>query len=196
MQTHTVIFLGPQGSGKGTQVTNTINHLKEIDTEAKIIHLQTGEGFRALKNSDTFLAKRITSIIESGELVPDFLTTAVVVNELKDTLEEDTHLFLDGFPRNVTQAQFLDELLQFYGREDISVIYLDTAEAVVRERMMGRGRSDDTEESINLRLKLYKEQTEPILDYYQHRPQTNFITLDGAQTIAEVFSGIKSGLNI
>ncbi len=196
MKKQTVLFIGPQGSGKGTQVTNLIDYIKSEDADASVIHLQTGEGFRALKNSDTFMAQQITELIESGQLVPDFLTTAVVVNELKDKMGEDTHLMLDGFPRNVTQAEFLDELLQFYGREAMTVVYLDTPEEVVRERMMGRGRSDDTEDSINERLAQYRVQTEPLIDYYQNRANTNFVSLNGAMSINEVFTGIKDGLEI
>jgi len=196
MQTQTIVFLGPQGSGKGTQVANLVTYLKEQDPASKIIHLQTGAGFRALKNSNTFMARRITEIIESGQLVPDFLTTAVVVNELKDALEPDTHLLLDGFPRNLHQAEFLDELLKFYEREHLDIIYLNTPEEVIRKRMLGRGRSDDTEESINKRLSLYRQQTEPVLDYYRKRANTDFVTIDGTRTIDEVQNEIRAGLGL
>lgn len=194
MNTNTVIFLGPQGSGKGTQVNNLTAALKEREVTSPLFHLQTGEAFRALKNSDTFTARRVTELIEGGQLVPDFMTTAVVVNELKDVLTPETVLICDGFPRNVTQAKFFDELLSFYERPDLAVIYLDTPEAVVRERMMGRGRSDDTEASINQRLALYKAQTEPLITYYQARPDTNLIRIDGSLPINAVFSAISNGL--
>ena len=192
METQTVIFLGPQGSGKGTQVENLIDHLGR----ESVVDIQTGRGFRALKRGEGFTARRIGEILDSGQLVPDFHTYAIVVDELRERLTEENHLTFDGFPRNVTQAEFLDEVLAFYERENVSVVYLDTPEAVVRERMMGRGRSDDTQESINERLRLYKEQTEPILEYYRNRPNTKFISLDGSQTINEVFTAIKTELNI
>ena len=192
MQTQTVIFLGPQGSGKGTQVDNLI---AELGAE-NVVDGQTGRGFRALKEGTGYTAARIGELLDAGQLVPDFHTYAIVVEELKARLSEDSHVTFDGFPRNVTQAQFLDEVLAFYNRSTISVVYLDTREAVVRERMMGRGRSDDTEESINERLRLYKEQTEPILSYYRERPDTNFIRVDGAGTMEQVFNDIKTGLGI
>lgn len=196
MQTQTVIFLGPQGSGKGTQVENLIKYLRESDPTNNVVDIQTGRGFRALKESDTHTASRVTKLIENGQLVPDFLTYAIVAEELKERLQEKSHLTFDGFPRNVFQAKFLDEVLSFYNREQVSVVYLDTPEEVVRGRMMGRGRSDDTEESIKERLRLYKEQTEPILSYYKDRPDTNFIALDGSKSINEVFTGIINGLGI
>jgi len=189
---HTLIFLGPQGSGKGTQVENVIDALGR----AQVVDVQTGRGFRAMKESNSYTATRVTEIIESGELVPDFLTTGIVANELQQRLEADHHLTFDGFPRNTEQAAFLDEVLAFYNRTNVTVVYLDVPEDMVRERMLERGRADDTQESINLRLKLYKEQTEPIITYYQNRPETEFVTIDGSQTIEEVFTDIKTALNI
>ena len=196
MQKQTVIFIGLQGSGKGTQVANLVSLLKESDSESDVLDLQTGRGFRALKDSDTYTARRVTEMIENGQLIPNALTYAIVVNELSEKLEENTHLTLDGFPRNVAQAEFFDELLAFYNRSSLSVVYLDTPEEVVRERMMSRGRVDDTEESINERLRLYREQTEPIISYYKNRPDTNFIRIDGSGDIDTVFTEIKKGLGI
>jgi len=196
MDKQTVIFLGPQGSGKGTQVTNLVSYLKEHDPDRQVVQLETGKVFRALKDSDSFLATRVTETLETGQLVPDWLTCSVVVSELKHHLGPDDHLTFDGFPRNVSQAKFLDEVLRFYERTPLSVIYLNAPETTVRERMKGRGRSDDTEQSINERLALYRAQTEPLIDFYKARTSTNFIEIDSSQTITEVFKEITSGLGV
>ncbi len=196
MKPHTIIFIGPQGSGKGTQVTQLVSHLKSQDTEHKILEVQTGKGFRALAEEENYTSMRIKDILEHGGLVPDFLTQAIVVNQLISNLTADSHIIMDGFPRNLEQAEFVDDLLAFYLRDEISVVYLDTAEEVVRARMLARGRSDDTEESINERLRLYKEMTEPLLDHYRSRPHTEFITVDGAQSVEAVQVAIRTGLNL
>jgi len=196
MKPHTIIFIGPQGSGKGTQVESLVTYLKENDPAKQVLEVQTGKGFRELAESGGYTSLRIKNILEHGGLVPDFLTKAIVVNQLIADLTSESHIIMDGFPRNLEQATFVDELLAFYLRDEISVVYLETPEDVVRERMLARGRSDDTEESINERLRLYKEMTEPLLTHYKHRPQTEFVTVNGAQTVEEVQKDIRAGLKI
>ncbi|MDA8596826.1 nucleoside monophosphate kinase [Candidatus Pacebacteria bacterium] len=196
MQPHTIIFIGQQGSGKGTQVSELVSYLTEEDPAHKVLEVQTGKGFRELAETGSYTSLRIKNILEHGGLVPDFLTKSIVVNQLITELTSESHIIMDGFPRNLEQAQFVDELLGFYMRDQISVVYLETPEEIVKERMMARGRSDDTEESIAERLRLYHEMTEPLLDHYKHRPNTEFITVDGAQTVEAVQQGIRAGLKL
>lgn len=193
---HTIIFIGPQGSGKGTQVALLLSHLKEHDPSRKIVEIQTGKGFRELAEKGSYTSLRIKNLLEHGNLVPDFLTESIVINQLINDLTSESHIIMDGFPRNLPQAEFVDDLLAFYLREQISVVYLDTPEEVVRKRMLARGRSDDTESSINERLRLYREMTEPLLGHYKHRPQTKFIAVDGSGTVEEVQSAILAGLSL
>lgn len=194
MKPHTIIFIGPQGSGKGTQAEKLIAHMCRNVADTKIVEIQTGKGFRELKELDSYTGRRINELYDTGELMPNFLTETIVVNQLMEDLTEDAHLFMDGFPRNLEQAAFLDRILRFYLREEIDVVYLDTPEEVSRERMMGRGRSDDTEASINERLRLYHEMTEPVLEHYRNRPDTNLVKIDGTAPIETVHKAIKQGL--
>ena len=196
METKTIIFIGPQGSGKGTQVKKLINYIKSQDNSKTFLEVQTGKSFRDLAEGESYTSFRIKDILNNGGLVPNFLTQAIVVNQLIRDLSSETHLIMDGFPRNLEQARFIDDLLAFYLRENISVVYLDTPDDVVRKRMLARGRSDDTEVSINERLRLYTEMTEPLLDYYRSRGNTEFVTVDGAKTVMEVQEAIKVGLKI
>lgn len=196
MNVQTVVFIGPQGSGKGTQVDLLLKYLEKNDPSKEIVEIQTGKGFRTLAKEGGYTALRVKNILEHGELVPDFLTQAIVVNQLIADLTSESHIVMDGFPRNIEQAKFADGLLKFYLREQISVVYLETPEDIVRERMTIRGRSDDNEASINERLRLYKEMTEPLLSHYQHRPKTSFITVDGVKTVEEVHGEIIAGLKI
>ena len=163
MHTKTIIFIGPQGSGKGTQAANTLAHLTET-SDVSVIDIETGRGFRALASGDNFTAKRVQELLAQGALMPDVLTSSIVMHELEKRLSEDAHIIFDGFPRNLNQAYGLDEMLQFYGRPELTVIYLDVAdESVITKRMEGRGREDDTPALITKRLHLYNEQTKPLV---------------------------------
>lgn len=196
MQPQTVIFIGPQGSGKGTQVQNLMAHLKFLDSERSVSHIQTGQAFRALREEGGYTAARVLDLIDHGELVPDFLTNAMVVEQLRREMTDNSHVIFDGFPRNLSQANLIDDILVFYMRNQLSVVYLDTPDEVVRERMRKRGRIDDTDEVIDERLRLYNELTEPLIEYYQKHSSVRFVTIDGAQTVDQVKTAMIAGLEL
>lgn len=102
---------------------------------------------------------------------------------------------MDGFPRNLVQVKFIDDLMEFYKRVGITVVYLDVAEDVVRERMAARGRNDDTPDLIDERLRLYRENTVPIVEAYQARDDINFIHVDGTLSIPAVTEYIIDNLD-
>lgn len=196
MKPQTVIFIGPQGSGKGTQVERLTAYLHENSPAQAVVPIETGKGFRDLAETDTFTATRVQKIMEEGGLIPNFLTKAFVIKYLIKNLAEDSHITMDGFPRNLAQVTFIDDLMKFYKREGLSIVFLDVPEDVVRHRMQGRGRGDDTPELIDERLRLYKEQTEPIVAAYEGRDDITFVRIDGELPIAEVTQKIVEGLAI
>jgi len=196
METQTILFIGPQGSGKGTQVQNLIGYIKEIDAEHPVMDVETGRLFRALAETGNATAVHVKELIENGKPVPDFVTNSYVMADFRDRYTDDSHITLDGFPRNADQAKFLDEIFAFYGRTAMSVVYLETSEDVVRERMMSRGRADDTEEKITERLRWSMEMMHAMIEYYKERPETNFVTVDGSGTIEEVQEAIKNDLSL
>ena len=196
MEQQTVLFIGPQGSGKGTQVQNLIAYLKEHDNERPVMDVETGRLFRALAETGNATAQFVKDLVDAGKPVPDFVTNSFVMADFRDRYTPECHITLDGFPRNAEQAAFLDQIFSLYGRTDMTIVYLETPEDVVRQRMMARGRHDDTEEKITERLRWSTEMMNGLVAYYQERSHTEFITVDGSKTIEEVQTAIKDGLGI
>lgn len=196
MESKTLIFIGPQGSGKGTQVDLLKEKIAKLDPERFINHVQTGKPFRELAAAGGYTADVVKKLIDNGKLVPDVLTNAFVIKEFVDQHVEGAHILLDGYPRNEAQAIACNELFALYGREKIDVIHLDTEESVVIERMLERGREDDTEVAIAERLRKYREVTEPLLDFYRQDKNATVHVIDGGQDIEEVQKALCEALNI
>ena len=195
MDIKTVIFIGSQGSGKGTQVREMTQYLKD-NSQQPVTNIETGKAFRQLGEEGGYTAERVKELLNEGKMIPNFLTKAFVVKFLIRNLTPDTHMTMDGFPRNMVQVKFIDDLMDFYKRPRLSVVFINVPEDVVRERMAGRGRTDDTPSLIDERLRLYRENTLPIVEHYKERDDVDFVEVDGTLPIKEVFTQIKSGLNI
>jgi adenylate kinase len=184
-----LLVLGPQGAGKGTQA-------KRISAEYGIPHVATGDMFRAL-DTGTELGRRVKEIMDSGELVPDEITIAMIRERLSEP-DAGGGFVLDGFPRNLAQAEALDTMLGGIGRALDAILFFDVADSVGMERALSRakleGRSDDTREVIAKRLAVYHEQTEPIVEHY--RATGKLVPLHADRTIDEVWSEIASALGM
>lgn len=153
-----ILFLGPPGAGKGTQAVNV--------ADAKgIAHVSTGEMFRSL-NYDTELGGRVRAIMESGAYVPDEITIEMLQGRVAED-DATAGYILDGFPRTAAQAEALDEMLGAEGLD--AVVVFEVPEDVLVERLLGRGRADDTEAAIRTRLEIYEEQTAPLIEFYESR---------------------------
>ncbi len=197
MQTHTIIFIGPQGSGKGTQIEMLTKFLKAHDPTRRVIDVQTGRRFRALAmKGEGFTEKKVHETLDTGTLQPLFLSVMLWSDAFHQHLDPEAHLLVDGFPRTIHEAEVLESALAFYRRDHLTVIDLVTDEAVVRERMIKRARQDDTDSSIEARLTWYREETLPVLDYYRARPNTSVIDCDGAGTILGVHTQILQALSL
>ena len=169
----------------------------EKDPIRRVVDIQTGRRFRSLAaRSETFAEKKVARSLDTGVLQPDFLTHVLWGEAMLDQLDPKSHLLVDGFPRTVTQAHVLDDALSFFERNNVHIINLDTPEDVVRARMHGRARTDDTHESIEERLRWYREDTLPVLDYYRVRPSTHVHDIDGTDTVEGVHQQILNALNL
>lgn len=197
MKQNTIIFIGPQGSGKGTQIDLLYKVISKRDPLRRIVDIQTGRRFRALAaKRETFAERKIEQTLDTGALQPDILTYILWGQAMIDQLDPNSHLLIDGFPRTVNQAEVLEEAFDFFERDELNVINLDTPEDIVRTRMQERARADDTDDSIEARLKWYRDDTLPVLDYYRVRPDTFVHDLDGTDSIEGVHEQILKALKL
>lgn len=197
MSPFTIIFIGPQGSGKGTQIDKLDAVLSALDPTNRVVDIQTGRRFRAMAaKGEGYTEEHVAETLNSGILQPLFLSVTLWGDAMREHLSEGRHLLVDGFPRIVNEARVLESALSFYHRESVHIINLETGEDIVRERMVSRARQDDTPDSIEARLKWYREETLPVLAYYRERANTIVHDIDGTDTIDGVHAQILSALGL
>jgi adenylate kinase len=179
-----ILFLGPPGAGKGTQAAR-------LAAALGIPHVSTGAMLREAAAEGTELGKKAESIMAAGDLVPDDLVVALVEERLS---REDAvcGYLLDGFPRNLAQAEALRDTL---GDDAIEVaMLLEVEEDEIVDRLTKRagdeGRADDNEDTIRRRFEVYREETEPLIDVYGDK----VVSVSGEGTVDEVFAGIVGAL--
>lgn len=185
-----ILVLGPQGSGKGTQA-------KRIKAMYGIPHIATGDMLREMRELDTPVARELRAVLDRGDLVDDELMIELIRDRLSrgDTVGG---FVLDGFPRTMTQAEALDELLRELGRELDIVFDLQVPKReMLLERLLRRaaeeGRADDTPEVIGRRLELYESETAPLVDYYRTH-QANVVGIHADRSVDEVFHEVERSL--
>ncbi|ATQ28606.1 adenylate kinase [Rhodococcus ruber Chol-4] len=169
-----LVLLGPPGAGKGTQAAI-------LSEKLGVPAISTGDLFRANIGQGTPLGVEAKKYIDAGELVPAEITNNMVRARLAEPDAADGFL-LDGFPRSVEQARELESILKDLDTKLDGVLSFDIDEDVVVERMLARGRADDTEDVIRNRLRVYREETAPLLDYYADV----LVTVDAVGEVDEI----------
>ena len=183
-----IVLLGTPGSGKGTQAVRLVEKLK-------LPHISTGDLLRSAGEAGTELGRKAKMVIDRGELVSDDIMLGLITQRLSRD-DAKNGFILDGYPRNITQAKALDEILERQGQAMVEVLHIDVDADVLMQRIAGRaaeeGRSDDSEEVVRNRLRVYAEQTAPLVEYYAGKGILSRVLGEG--TAEEVFQRIMSVL--
>ncbi len=169
-----LLLIGPPGSGKGT-------HAQGLATRHHAVHLSTGDLFRAQITQQTALGKQLASYLAEGALVPDDMVIAAVEAALAALKDQYAWVILDGFPRTVPQATALAPL---QAQDDWAVLSFTVPQTVLVERLLGRGRADDTADTITKRLGVYAAETEVLLAHYAELGRLHRV--EGTGTVEEV----------
>ena len=179
-----LLFLGAPGAGKGTQA-------ELLSKTNSYLHLSTGELLRKEIEMNTSLGSEVKDVINRGELVSDELVLKIV----RQNLEKDNKgWILDGYPRNLSQANSLNAILLEINQPLEVVFYLDIPEEVLIKRLLLRGRRDDTEETIRTRVEIYKKTTEPLIKYFKDLALLEYIDAD--RDLKTISSEIKQKMSI
>jgi adenylate kinase len=177
-----LLFLGPPGAGKGTQA-------ERLAARHQLLHLSTGDLLRAEVKAGSALGKEAEAVMARGELVSDGLVLAIVRSRLEN---HRGGWLLDGFPRNLAQAEALDRLLGELDQRIEQVVLLELEDGVLIQRLLSRGRADDNEAVIRNRLVVYREQTAPLIEHYRSLGLLRSVEASG--TVEEIGERIVSGL--
>ena len=179
-----LVLFGPPGAGKGTQAEG-------LKDKLNLLHLSTGDILREEVSSQSELGVLAKKFMDAGELVTDDLIIGMIKNKI---LSEDSGkgFLLDGFPRTISQAEALDEMLSLNNLKVNNVVSLEVEDSILIERLLSRGRSDDNEETIKNRLDVYKNQTLPIKEYY--RSSNILVEIKGDDSIEVVSANIFNAI--
>ena len=195
MQKQFFILIGRSGCGKGTQADLLKKVLEEQGTE-NVTHVTTGGGFREFATSGTYISKLSSKVNEEGGLQPEFLAVWNWSNIFINTLKGDETIILDGAPRKPFEVHVLHSAITFLGYEKPVVIYVDVSEKWAKERLLGRGREDDKNESeITRRLSWFETEVLPTLDVYLNDPRYKVLHINGEQSIEDVHKEIVEKFN-
>lgn len=171
-----VVLLGPPGAGKGTQA-------QKLSEKLGIPHISTGELFRSNIENGTKLGLEAKRYLDAGDLVPSDLTNQLVDDRLNDA-DAANGFILDGFPRSTEQAKALHAMLDRRGTDIDAVLEFRVSQEELLQRLRSRGRADDTDDVILNRMKVYRDETAPLLEYYRDELKT----VDALGTMDEVFA--------
>ena len=189
MQGYTFVFFGIVGSGKGTQVKLLMDFLKSKDGR-EFVYAYPGNEYRKLAESGSYTGNIVKDSMTLGHLQPNFMTDSIVTNILVSSLSLEKHLIADGYPRTLAQSENFEEMMKFYKRENIKIIYIEVGKEEAMKRNLLRGRHDDTKEGIEKRFDEYIKNVIPSMNYFKEKAGYTIYTINGEQTVENVHKDI------
>lgn len=205
MKPQTFIFFGRSGCGKGTQLQKLKEHIEKQDKKKgpseNLIHLEMGELFRSFWKKQGYTADLSREIMERGDLQPAFLQISLWSSFFVDKVSKDKHLFIDGSPRRILDAEVMDSAFKFYRRNKPYFIMINVSEDESRRRIIKRaeesGRKEDQDpKKIEGRLLWFKEHTLPVADFFYDNPNYHFVEVDGEKSIEDIHRDILKKVSL
>jgi len=190
---NTFIVIGRSGCGKGTQIKLLKEYLENCGAE-DVLHVTMGDSFRNMMQREEYIPKISKEINDKGGLMPEFLAVWNWSNILINQLKENSTIIFDGAPRKIHEAHLLDSALNYLYFKRPTVIHIDVSEDWSRERLSSRGRDDDTKESIDRRMSWYESDVMPVVEYYKHNTNYEYININGEDTIENINLNIIKNL--
>ena len=183
------IFIGRSGCGKGTQVKLYIDKLKEVNG-LKTFHLETGSFLRTFVKKSNYTANIVKNVIENGKLMPESTVIALWAGYLMENFTGKENMVFDGAPRRLCEATILNDTLKFYNLPKYKVIYVNASIKWCTEKLLARGRKDDTEEGVAKRMAWFEKDVMPCVEYFKNNEYCEFVDINGEQTIDQVHAEI------
>ncbi len=192
MKLQTLIFFGRSGSGKGTQANRLIKFITDHDKDGKVLHIEIGQKLREFAVRDNYTAKLTQKVMNEGGLLPVFMPTWTWTNLLIEKFTGEEHLLMEGLVRHSSQAEILDSALKFYNLKNPTVILINVSSVWAKERLLERGRVDDTSEAIDRRMAWFGANVVPVIDYFRNNGYYKLIEINGEQPVEKVHQDIVS----
>lgn len=194
MEPVTVLFFGPSGAGKGTQVQMLIDALKSREDRG-VVYVEMGALLREQVAEGGYTADLTNDVISHGKLMPGFMPIYLMTKRLVEQFTGTQHIIADAVVRRISQAEAFDDAMQFYGRAPYHVVVLELSEESIVKRLLARGRNDDTEEKIRRRIGWYKDEVIPALEVLKERGAIVH-TIDGEPDMDTIHQNILASLSV
>ncbi len=200
MKPQAFVFIGRYGAGKGTQASQLIEALKKKYPDREPLYVETGKEFRNFIQGPTYTATLSKGVIESGDLMPEFMPILMWATRLVGNFTGKEDLVFDGTPRKLIEAKIFDSVFPFYKLNKPWIIYLDVHHEESHNRLKIRaqtsGRVDDGSAQIEERKRAYEADVVPVIEYFRTSDKVNFLDIDGVRTIEEIHADIVKRLGL